>query len=215
VRVAPGAALLVERVLILFFHSTEHTGAAAMSQMVLSNIGMAPLSSVQLYAPQQRNQLCHWFVHAGKLQYPAAGLVKEATRPLFGSRGGLLAYQQALLDEHEFLLACASGDMDRAHALLAGIIEGFRSLFSGDSAALHAQAQSDPLYRRHFTAAWVRTRMAASAVPVLERAKEHARAIELLRALLAQAEYCPHSRGSWWDRCVCVRGGGGGSWFII
>lgn len=49
--------------------------------------------------------------------------------------------------------------------------------------------------------------MAAAAVPVLERAKEYEQAIELLRALLAQTMYCPHSRGSWWDRCAFKLGG--------
>ena len=56
------------------------------------------------------------------------------------------------------------------------------------------------MHLRRFTAPWLYTKMCSRGVDLLQRSKKYVQAVELLRQLLAQNEFCPSHRGRWWER---------------
>ncbi len=111
--------------------------------------------------------------------------------PIFANRSELEQYQQAL-DEEKRLAEIEVIDED----LINEISHKFQ-------AAVDASAQSNRSYfLKRYTAGWIYCRILGSLSAALEAAKEHARAVSLLKKLLAQTQFCLGRRGKWWERLV-------------
>ncbi|XP_046860764.1 fanconi-associated nuclease 1-like isoform X2 [Xenia sp. Carnegie-2017] len=73
-----------------------------------------------------------------------------------------------------------------------------RKLALCDPATLYSSAL--PEHLRQFTTPWLYTRICSCSVEILQRYKKYDKAVELLRELLGQQDFCPSNRGRWWER---------------
>ncbi|CAN8005255.1 unnamed protein product, partial [Ixodes hexagonus] len=130
-------------------------------------------------------------VSAGKMAFPEYKVWRKDI--IFPEREDLIRYEAARLLETEMMQATLDRKWTRARQLLEDV-----------EALAHTpefvQDRTLAPFLRRFTTTAIHTRCRCLGVDVLQRVKEHRRAVRLLRALLGQTHYCLSRRGHWWDR---------------
>lgn len=175
-RVSWGPRAVFARVLLLFspadFLEDEEAACG----------GQGQLSTVQL-------------VSLGRVAFPTYTVSRKAR--IFQDRDDLVRYSEALHTLSDICSAMMAGNWDTALELSQRAKEDWAALKGHPTLRAHAQL---PLFLRCCTVGWVYTRIASRRVEILQRHRRYEEAARELRGLLAQALYCPGSRGRWWDR---------------
>lgn len=134
-------------------------------------------------------------VAAGKMVFPEYEVSRQ--HKLFSTRLDLVRYEASKILEAELIQATADRKWDKARQLFDDVEKLARS-----AEALEYQDRDQSLtpFLRHYSMCGVYTRCRCLGVDVLQRLKEHRRAVKVLRDLLSQKLYCQSRRGHWWDR---------------
>lgn len=134
-------------------------------------------------------------VAAGKMAFPEHEVSRQ--HEVFSSRIDLVRYEASKVLEAELIQATMDRKWDKARQLFNDVEKLARS-----KEALECQDRDQSLtpFLRHFSMCGVYTRCRCLGVDVLQRLKEHRRAVKVLRDLLSQKLYCQSRRGHWWDR---------------
>lgn len=147
-------------------------------------------------------------VNQGKMTFPHYDIVRE--RKIFRHRRDLLDFEEAGSLESRMSDAFDKKDWTSARLIYEEALAMFHSTLArrrrrgsgDDDDDVETHVLSLPLFLRRFTRGAVLAYVLTKSVEVLERAKEHSLAVDLLRTLLAQNVYLPHYRGLWYDRLV-------------
>ncbi|XP_042144826.1 fanconi-associated nuclease 1 isoform X2 [Ixodes scapularis] len=134
-------------------------------------------------------------VSAGKMAFPEYQVWRKDI--LFAEREDLIRYETARVLESQLMQAALDKKWAKARELLDNVEALART---PDSVQCGKRDQALPPFLRRFTTTGVYTRCRCLGVDVLQRLKEHRRAVRLLRALLGQTHFCLSRRGHWWDR---------------
>ncbi|XP_078286168.1 fanconi-associated nuclease 1 [Rhinoraja longicauda] len=133
-------------------------------------------------------------VNMGRLTFPHYTIHREAK--IFQNREDLLRYEAARHTLTELGVAMATKHWEVALQIYQTAKETWNHL---DNSDLRFWRQL-PVYLRCFTAGWVYTSIRCRGVEVLQRLHMYTEAVAELRDLLDQSDFCPGSRGHWWDR---------------
>lgn len=134
-------------------------------------------------------------VSAGKMAFPEYKVWRKDI--LFAEREDLIRYETARVLESQLMQAALDKKWVKARELLDNVEALART---PDSVQCGKRDQALAPFLRRFTTTGVYTRCRCLGVDVLQRLKEHRRAVRLLRALLGQTHFCLSRRGHWWDR---------------
>lgn len=190
VRLAPLTRACLDRLIALYFLEATSGAGASLGGEVNSSGTTVPtsLSSAIL-------------ANLHRIRYPAYNIIRS--RPVFSCREDWIAYDEALSYEratNETLTADPSNVSKKlVEDLLSGIRERWQALLLLENSS---EGTGSSYFLRRYQAGWVYTRILASLVPVLERAKVHEEANRLLEMLLNQDVYCRGHRGRWWERRI-------------
>ncbi|GFS12920.1 fanconi-associated nuclease 1-like [Elysia marginata] len=144
-----------------------------------------------------QGQLFHMLmVNMGKIVYPEFQIVK--THSIFGCRADVLRFSEALQLESDFLHATEKGKWDEAYDVFLAVQEKQKALEADQE--IVSWNKNLPDYLRAFTATSVVYRLLSQSIEVLQRRKDFTGAVDLLKLLLGQQNYCCTHRGYWWER---------------
>ncbi|XP_022106779.1 fanconi-associated nuclease 1-like [Acanthaster planci] len=132
----------------------------------------------------------------GRVIYPTYKVMR--TVKIFSTKDDLLRYETALHYETDIALAMSTNDFDLAYQLQQKAMSIFEEIQKDSKILSHDL--SLPNFIRRFTASWTYTRTAYTGVEILQKLRRYTEAVDALRLLLAQSNYCCDSRGRWWDR---------------
>uniref|UniRef100_A0A667WKV5 Fanconi-associated nuclease n=1 Tax=Myripristis murdjan TaxID=586833 RepID=A0A667WKV5_9TELE len=134
-------------------------------------------------------------VNSGRLAFPDYTVQRKAK--LFQDREELIRYEASMRALQEVISAMQAGQWEEALELYTAAKRAWQELRK--TCDLSHQ-ENLPVFLRSFTTGWAYTRILSRGVEILQRLRRYEEAVEELRSLLAQAAYCPDSRGRWWDR---------------
>ncbi|KAG5839385.1 hypothetical protein ANANG_G00204430 [Anguilla anguilla] len=136
-------------------------------------------------------------VNSGRLAFPAYTVLRRER--VFQDREDLIRYEAAMRALQEVVLAMQAGSWEGALELYTTAKQVWLEQQEQDSRNLRHQEEL-PVFLRCFTTGWAYTRLLSRGVEILQRLRRYEEAVLELRSLLAQATFCPDSRGRWWDR---------------
>ncbi|MBN3311635.1 FAN1 nuclease, partial [Atractosteus spatula] len=134
-------------------------------------------------------------VNMGRLVFPSYTVQRKAR--VFRDRDDLIRYETAMHSLSDVMSAMQNGNWEEARQLYLAAKCAWRELRDSSDMRHHEEL---PVFLRCFSVGWAYTRILSRGVEVLQRLRLYEEAVEELRSLLAQAVYCPDSRGRWWDR---------------
>lgn len=141
-----------------------------------------------------------------RLKYPSYSIIRS--RPVFLIRQHWLDYEEAVNYERnvqELLNGNDNNDelpLNALQDLLETVKERWQIHFNRIELYDGKQPSSSMYFLRRYSPGWVYTKLMASFIPILERAKAYKEANQLVETLLNQDCYCRGQRGKWWERLV-------------
>uniref|UniRef100_UPI003AAB1272 fanconi-associated nuclease 1 n=1 Tax=Centroberyx gerrardi TaxID=166262 RepID=UPI003AAB1272 len=134
-------------------------------------------------------------VNSGRLAFPDYTVQRSAK--LFQDRDDLIRYEASMRALQEVISAMQAGQWEEA----LGFYTSAKNTWQELRTICDLSHQEElPVFLRSFTTGWAYARILSRGVEILQRLRRYEEAVEELRSLLAQAVYCPDSRGRWWDR---------------
>lgn len=184
IRLNSTTAALFERVHLVFYRSSEWTEKS--------------LTTVILARTQHRN-------------FP--DYIVSRTSNVFPTRASLLEFEESikLQSSVDEILKNNNGvvideNLQEVKTIFEGIYKKWKRLIAEDQAKEKGdkEQESDGIYLRRFSAAWVLTRIVHKGEYVLGRLNEYEREHEVLTALLAQRVHHSARRGGWYQRKALI-----------
>ncbi|XP_028411307.1 fanconi-associated nuclease 1-like isoform X2 [Dendronephthya gigantea] len=137
----------------------------------------------------------------GKVSFPDYEVSRSLA--IFPDREALVSYDLAHQDVCEMGIFLGSKNSDVAEKIFVKVHPRFSEMLEKlvvqeDPQIVHVLKL--PVHLRCFSESWLLTKMCSLGVDLLQRNREYCAAVELLRQLLSQTEFCPNNRGWWWER---------------
>ncbi|XP_064609302.1 fanconi-associated nuclease 1-like [Liolophura sinensis] len=194
-----GAAVMVERAKKLLgesFRLVEEPRAVFMRILMLFSLLSYHPDEESANSGQGQTLFQMLLVNIGKLVYPKYTLSKKSR--IFQSREDLLRFSSAMVLENELLVLVEKGNYQGACDLYLKAKADLQELVQDEE--LLKWDQGLPSFLRRYTAREVYTRILSQGVEILQRLKQYQAAVDQLRRLLGQKDYCLKHRGHWCDR---------------